>query len=182
MQLRFTNSFEAFLIKRWSWRGPTVCENESWINNVYLLRFQFLSVKLSFYSSYSFIFIQLNPLLYPTKSLSSVVQTEADVSKTDSDGSTPLIILIYEISKGNHKTNMMEDGYSFAHTAHLIDTSQWIMSGNLQRGPLGKNTNVSSIGNEPGVQHDRHLMFVTNTSSTTISKMNNISCLYVFVP
>ena len=37
------------------------------------------------------------------------------------------------------------------------------MSGNLQTGPLGTNTNASSIGNEPGVQHDRHLMFVKNT-------------------
>ena len=76
----------------------------------------------------------------------------------------------------------MEDGYSFAHTAHLIDTSQRIMSGNLQRGSLGINTNASSIGNEPGVQHDRHLMFVKNMPSTTISKMNNISRSHVFVP
>ena len=77
---------------------------------------------------------------------------------------------------------MMEDGDSFTHTAHLIDTSQQIMSGNLQRRPLGINTNVSSIGNAPGVQHDRHLTFVKNTPSTAISKMNNISHLHVFVP
>ena len=77
---------------------------------------------------------------------------------------------------------MMEDGYSFAHTACLIETSQQIMSGNLQRGPLGINTNASSIGNEPGVQHDRHLMFVKNTPSTAISKINNISHSYMFVP
>ena len=76
----------------------------------------------------------------------------------------------------------MKDGYSFTHTACLIDTSQQIMSGNLQRGPLSINTNVSSFGNEPGVQHDRHLTFVKNTPSTTISKMNNISRSYVFVP
>ena len=76
----------------------------------------------------------------------------------------------------------MEDGYSFAHTVHLINTSQQIMSGNLQRGPLGINTNVSSIGNEPGVQHDRHLTFVKNMPSTAMSKMNNISRSYVFVP
>ena len=76
----------------------------------------------------------------------------------------------------------MEDGYSFAHTAHLIDTSQQIMPGNLQRGPLCINTNASSIGNEPGVQHDGHLMFVKNMPSTTINKMNNISRSYLFVP
>ena len=56
------------------------------------------------------------------------------------------------------------------------------MSGNLQRGPLSKNTNASSIRNEPGVQHDRHLTFVKTTPSTAISKMNNISHSYVFVP
>ena len=76
----------------------------------------------------------------------------------------------------------MEDGYSFTHTAHLIDTSQQIMSGNLQRGLLGISTNASSIGNGPGVQHDGHLTFVKNTPSTTINKMNNISRSYVFVP
>ena len=54
----------------------------------------------------------------------------------------------------------MEDGYSSTYTARLIDTSQRIMSGNLQRGPLGINTNASSIWNKPGVQHDRHLTFV----------------------
>ena len=176
------DSFEAFPIKRWSWRGTTVCKAESWTNNAYRLRFQFLSVKLSIYSSYSFIFIQLNPSLYPIKSLSSVIQAETDVIKADSDGSTPLIILIHEICKGNHETNTMEDGYSSAHTARLIDTSQRIMSGNLQRGPLRINTNASSIGNNSGVQHDRHLMFVKNTPSTTICKMNNISGLYMFVP
>ena len=77
---------------------------------------------------------------------------------------------------------MMEDGYSSTHTACLIDTSQQIMSGNLQRGLLGINTNASSIGNNPGVQYDRHLTLVKNTPSTTICKMNNISCSYVFVP
>ena len=76
----------------------------------------------------------------------------------------------------------MEDGYSSAHTACLIDTSQKIMSGNLQRGPLGINTNASSIGNNPGVQYDRHLTFVKNTHSTAICKMNNIYRSYMFVP
>ena len=77
---------------------------------------------------------------------------------------------------------MMEDCYSFANKVCLIKTSPRIMSGNIQRGPLGINTNASSIGNEPGVQHDRHLMFVKNMPSTAISKMNNISRLHVFVP
>ena len=76
----------------------------------------------------------------------------------------------------------MEDGYSSAHTARLIDTSQRIMSGNLQRGLLRINTNASSIGNNSGVQYDRHLMFVKNTPSTTICKMKNISRSYMFVP
>ena len=62
----------------------------------------------------------------------------------------------------------MEDGYSSAHTVHLIDTSQRIMSGNLQWGPLSINTNASSIWNKPGVQHDRHLTFVKNMPSTEI--------------
>ena len=54
----------------------------------------------------------------------------ADVNNSDSDGYTLLIlpcydfILAYKICKGNHETNMMEDSYSFAHTACLIDTSQ----------------------------------------------------------
>ena len=81
----------------------------------------------------------------------------ANVNKADSDGYTPLILPCYDlilackICKGNHETNMMEDGYSSAHTAHLIDTSQRIMSGVLQREPLGINTHASSIQINPGV-------------------------------
>ena len=45
----------------------------------------------------------------------------------------------------------MEDGYLSAHTVRLIDTSQRIMSGILQREPLGINTHASSIQINPGV-------------------------------
>ena len=77
---------------------------------------------------------------------------------------------------------MLEDGYSSAHTAGLINTSQQIMSGNLQRRLLSINTHASSIVIKPGVQHEGHLTMVKNTPSTIIGMTNNICCLYVFVP
>ena len=59
--------------------------------------------------------------------------------------------LAYEKCKENHETNTMEGSYSSAHTALLIDTSQQIMSGILQRKLIGINTHVSSIQINPGV-------------------------------
>ena len=76
----------------------------------------------------------------------------------------------------------MEGNYLSAHTAHLINISQQIMSGNLQRRPLSINIHASSIKNKPGVQHGGHLTMVKNTPSTIVGRMNNICHSYVFVP
>ena len=111
----------------------------------------------------------------------------ADVNKADSDGYTPLILSCYdfilacEICRGNHETNTMEDGYLSAHTECLINTSQRIMSGILQRELLGINTHASSIEINPGVWHGIHLMTAKIVPSTIIDKTNNTCHPYVFV-
>ena len=112
----------------------------------------------------------------------------ADINKAESDGYTPLILPCYdlilacEICKENHETNTMEDGYSSAHTARLINTSQQIMSGILQREPLGINTHASSIKINHGVWYGIFLTTSKNVPSTITDRMNNTYHLYVFVP
>ena len=76
----------------------------------------------------------------------------------------------------------MEGGHSSAHTANLINTSQQIMSGILQREPLSINTHASSIQINPGVWYGTLLTTAKNAPSTITDRMNNTYHLYVFVP
>ena len=76
---------------------------------------------------------------------------------------------------------MMEGSYLSAHTACLINTSQRIMSGILQRELLGINTHASSIEINPGVWHGIHLTMTKNVPFTIIGRMNNTCHPYVFV-
>ena len=67
----------------------------------------------------------------------------------------------------------MEDGYSHTHTVHLINTSQRIMSGILQRELPCIYTNVSSIAFNPGVQHEETFISGKITTSAVMSRTNH---------